>query len=327
MLTEPVLRVRNLRTTFYTANRVVQAVDGINLSVNRGETVGIVGESGCGKSVTALSIMRLIPSPPGHVVAEEMKLLGVELQALTEKHLCQVRGNEMSMIFQDPMSALNPVLTVGEQIAESIGYHLKLDRQAARSKAAEALAMVQIPSPATRMNCYPHQLSGGMRQRVLMAMALACNPSLLIADEPTTALDVTTQAQILELLRQFQDRQGMGMIIITHDLAVVAETAHRVLVMYAGVVVENADVHTLFANPLHPYSQELLQTARSIHAGAERLTVIPGVVPTLTNLPGGCRFYPRCRHGKEICCHNEPPLLSCGAVEVRCWLYAEEVIR
>jgi peptide/nickel transport system ATP-binding protein/oligopeptide transport system ATP-binding protein len=324
-VSEILLEVKNLRTTFHTYDGEVRAADGIDLSVCKGEILGIVGESGCGKSVTSLSMMRLIPSPPGEVSADKMELNGVELQTLTDTQMLQVRGNEISMIFQEPMSSLNPVFTVGDQIIEAIILHQKMNKADARNKAIEMLDLVQIPSPDKRIDDYPHQMSGGMRQRAMIAMALACEPALLIADEPTTALDVTIQAQILELLCQLQRDFGMSIIIITHDLGVVAEIAHRVTVMYAGVVVENADVQTLFANPLHPYTRGLLASLPRLDVQLKRLPVIPGAVPNLLNLPGGCRFHPRCPLIMDICRETEPPLLSQDHSEVRCWLYAEGV--
>ena len=324
-MSDILLDVKNLRTTFHTYDGEVRAADGIDLSVRKGEILGIVGESGCGKSVTSLSIMRLIPSPPGVVSADKMELNGVELQELSETQMLKVRGNEISMIFQEPMSSLNPVFTVGEQITETLQLHQKMNKTAARNRAIELLDLVHIPSATKRVDDYPHQMSGGMRQRAMIAMALACEPSLLIADEPTTALDVTIQAQILELLCKLQTELGMAIMIITHDLGVVAEIAHRVTVMYAGVVVENADVNSLFAKPLHPYTQGLIASLPRLDAELERLHVIPGVVPNLLNLPNGCRFHPRCPQCMEICRHKEPPLIPQGAVEVRCWLYAEGV--
>ena len=301
----------------------MRAADGIDLTVHKGEIVGIVGESGCGKSVMSLSIMGLIPSPPGEVCADVMTINGVELQTLSEKQMCKIRGNEISMIFQEPMSSLNPVFTIGEQIMESLQLHQQMDKKQARQKAIEMLALVHISSPAKRVDDYPHQLSGGMRQRVMIAMALACAPSLLIADEPTTALDVTIQAQILALLCQLQSEFGMAIMLITHDLGVVAEIAHQVVVMYAGVVVEKADVERLFSQPLHPYTQGLLISLPRLDVELERLNVISGVVPNLLQLPAGCRFHPRCPQCMEICRQQEPPLISQNGVEVRCWLYWE----
>jgi oligopeptide/dipeptide ABC transporter ATP-binding protein len=324
-LSEILLDVVNLRTIFHTYDGEVRAADGIDLTVHKGEIVGIVGESGCGKSVMSLSLMRLIPTPPGEVRADRMELNGVDLLKLSETQMCKIRGNEISMIFQEPMSSLNPVFTVGEQIVEALQMHQQLDKVQAREKAIEMLDLVHIPSPATRVNDYPHQMSGGMRQRVMIAMALACRPALLIADEPTTALDVTIQAQILALLCHLQQELGMAIMLITHDLGVVAELATRVVVMYAGVVVENADVYNLFANPLHPYTKGLLASLPRLDVEAGRLHVIPGSVPSLLNLPRGCRFTPRCPHVMAVCRQKEPPLIPHNGAEVRCWLYASEV--
>ncbi|MDW7651115.1 MAG: ABC transporter ATP-binding protein [Bacillota bacterium] len=324
-MSDILLDVKNLRTTFHTYEGEVRAADGIDLTVCKGQIVGIVGESGCGKSVTSLSLMRLIPSPPGEVRADKMELNGVDLLRLSEVQMNKVRGNEISMIFQEPMSSLNPVFTVGDQIMEALQMHQQMDKAQARKRAVEMLELVHIPSPAKRVDDYPHQLSGGMRQRVMIAIALACQPSLLIADEPTTALDVTIQAQILDLLCQLQGELGMAIMLITHDLGVVAEVAERVVVMYAGVVVENADVESLFARPLHPYTQGLLASLPRLDGKKERLNVIPGAVPNLLNLPAGCRFAPRCPHVMDVCRKKEPQLLPHDDAEVRCWLYAEEV--
>ncbi|MBS3983312.1 MAG: ABC transporter ATP-binding protein [Dethiobacter sp.] len=325
MLAEILLELRNLKTKFKTYDGEVKAADGIDLTVHKKEILGIVGESGCGKSATALSIMRLIPSPPGEVHADKMELNGVELQSLTEKQLSKVRGSEVSMIFQEPSSALNPAFTIGEQLIEVLILHQKLDRGAAHRQAIKALNLVQIPAATQRLADYPHQLSGGMRQRVMLAMACACMPSLLIADEPTTALDVTVQAQILELLCQLQSELNIAIMLITHDLSLVAEIAQRVAVMYAGVVVENASVRNLFAKPRHPYTQGLLASLPLLNAERERLNVIPGGVPNMLNLPKGCRFHPRCPHCRQICRQQEPPLFSQNGSEVRCWLFAREM--
>ena len=321
------LHVKNLRTTFHTAEGNVTAVDGVDLQVRHEEIVGIVGESGCGKSVMALSLMRLIPTPLGKVVAERMELNGVELQSLSHEQMRRVRGNEMSMIFQEPMSSLNPVFTVGEQIVEALQTHRRLDGVATRKRAIELLERVHIPAAFQRVDDYPHELSGGMRQRVIIAMALACEPALLIADEPTTALDVTIQAQILELLSQLQKEMGMAILFITHDLGVVAEMAKQVVVMYAGVVVETADVVSLFSQPLHPYTQGLLRSMPSDEAKQNRLQTIPGAVPNLLHLTTGCRFNSRCAHSMELCKQKEPPMFTHGDAHVRCWLYTEGVGR
>ncbi|MBT9140725.1 MAG: Oligopeptide transport ATP-binding protein OppD [Dehalococcoidia bacterium] len=324
MLADILLEIIKLKTKFKTHHGAVKAADGIDLTVHKKEILGILGESGCGKSVTALSIMRLIPSPPGEIHADKMEFNGVELQSLTEKQMSKVRGNDISMIFQEPLSALNPAFTIGEQLIEVLMLHQKLDRNAAYHRAIEALNLVQIPSATKRLADYPHQFSGGMRQRVMLAMACACAPSLLIADEPTTALDVTVQAQILELLRQLQSEMNMAIMLITHDLGLVAEIAQRVVVMYAGVVVENATVLNLFVRPLHPYTQGLLASLPLLEAERERLNVIPGGVPNMLNLPSGCRFHPRCPHCWQICRQQEPPLFPQNGSEVRCWLFARE---
>jgi peptide/nickel transport system ATP-binding protein len=310
----PVLEVSGLTTLFFTRQGVVTAVNDVSFSVGRGETVAVVGESGCGKSMTALSIMRLVPSPPGRIVAGQVKLEGRDLSALSEPEMRAVRGNDISMIFQEPMTSLNPVMTIGKQIAEAVKLHQDLSGRAAMDKAVEMLRLVRIPEPAQRAREYPQQLSGGMRQRAMIAMALACTPKLLIADEPTTALDVTIQAQILDLMVGLQKELGTAMLLITHDLGVVAETAQRVIVMYAGRKVEEADVDTLFALPLHPYTHGLMASVPqlAVLGGAEqdpdaRLQEIPGSVPPLINLPPGCVFAPRCAHADGLCHAEYPP--------------------
>ncbi|MCW3474212.1 ABC transporter ATP-binding protein [Limobrevibacterium gyesilva] len=310
----PVLDVAGLRTMFFTRQGLLRAVDDVSFSVARGEVLAVVGESGCGKSITALSIMRLVPSPPGRIVGGSVTLDGRDLLKLDEAQMRGVRGNEMSMIFQEPMTSLNPVLTVGSQISEAIRLHQDLSRAAAADKAVEMLRRVKIPEPAQRAREFPHQLSGGMRQRAMIAMALACNPKVLIADEPTTALDVTIQAQILELILRLQQDLGTAVILITHDLGVVAETAQRVIVMYAGRKIEEADVGALFAEPLHPYTHGLLASvprlaimSGQVQAAQERLQEIPGMVPPLTNLPTGCAFAPRCRFADAQCRAAFPP--------------------
>lgn len=322
---EILLDVKNLKTVFHTYDGDVRAVDGVDLTIRKGETVGVVGESGCGKSVTALSIMRLIPSPPGEVTADKMELSGKDLLSLSEENMYKIRGNEISMIFQEPMTSLNPVFTIGDQIMEAFRLHQNMEEKAALAKTVELLDLVGIPSPQKRAGEYPHQLSGGMRQRVMIAMALACEPSLLIADEPTTALDVTIQAQILDLLRRIQQELGMAIMLITHDLGVVAELVERVIVMYAGMVVENAGVNALFARPMHPYTQGLLTSIPRLDLEKEKLNVIPGVVPNPLNYPPGCRFHPRCPQCMEICEKEIPPLFASGGRQVRCWLYREGV--
>ena len=311
---ERVLEVQDLQTWFYTRRGIVKAVDRVSFEVHDGETLAIVGESGCGKSITALSIMRLIPNPPGRIIGGAVRLRGRDLLRLDEEEMRDIRGNEISMIFQEPMTSLNPVLTIGAQITEALILHQDLSRAAAMEKAVEMLRLVKIPEPAQRVKEYPHQLSGGMRQRVMIAMALACNPKVLIADEPTTALDVTIQAQILDLILELQQKLGTAVILITHDLGVVAETAQRVIVMYAGRKVEEADVEALFAEPLHPYTHGLLNSIPRLASlggrgagAAERLKEIPGIVPPLTDLPAGCVFAPRCPLADERCRAEYPP--------------------
>jgi oligopeptide/dipeptide ABC transporter ATP-binding protein len=305
----PLLEVKGLRTEFRTGGSSFAAVDGISFSLAPGETLGIVGESGCGKSVTSLSIMRLVPNPPGRITAGEIRLEGRNLLDLPESDMRAVRGDDIAMIFQEPMTSLNPVQTVGDQIIEAVQLHRSLSAAAARARALEMLQLVKIPSPETRLDEYPHQLSGGMRQRVMIAMALACDPKLLIADEPTTALDVTIQAQILDLLRDLRERTGAAIMLITHDLGVVAELAHRVIVMYAGRIVEEAPVGLLFADPQHPYTLGLLGSIPRLGSdGDERLTAIEGVVPNPYALPPGCRFSPRCPLADEKCRSEQPAL-------------------
>ena len=307
------LEVEGLQTYFYTRQGIVKAVDGVSFHLCKGETLGIVGESGCGKSITALSVMRLIPDPPGRTVGGRVVLDGENLLDLSEPEMRAIRGNDISMIFQEPMTSLNPVLTIGYQIAEALILHQDMSKAKAMERAVEMLDLVKIPEPAQRAKEYPHQLSGGMRQRVMIAMALACNPKVLIADEPTTALDVTIQAQILDLILQLQERLGTAVILITHDLGVIAETARRVIVMYAGRKVEEADVEPLFARPMHPYTHGLMASVPHLdiikgeeHAAAERLEEIPGIVPPLNDLPAGCAFAPRCQFADDLC-HGEYP--------------------
>src|SRR5262249_42914056 len=296
---EPLLEIADLRTYFFTRDGIVRAVDGVSLGVKRGETLGVVGESGCGKSVTSLSILRLIPEPPGRIVSGSIRFAGTDLLKLSETEMRDIRGNEISMIFQEPMTSLNPVLTVSRQISETLILHQGLDTKAAAARAVEMLRLVKIPEPERRAQQYPHELSGGMRQRVMIAMALACNPRLLIADEPTTALDVTIQAQILDLMRELKQKIGAAIILITHDLGVVAEMAQRVVVMYAGRKVEEAPVKELFRRPRHPYTVGLLNSVPHLgatrgRAAAPRLTEIPGMVPSLREEIVGCAFAPRC---------------------------------
>jgi peptide/nickel transport system ATP-binding protein len=307
------LEVEDLGTWFYTRQGIVKAVDGVNLSVASGETLGIVGESGCGKSMTALSLMRLIPDPPGRIVSGSVKLGGKDLVKLSQEEMRKVRGNEISMIFQEPMTSLNPVMTIGKQISEALILHRNMDKKAAWKRSVEMLDLVKIPEPVQRAKEYPHQLSGGMRQRAMIAMALACNPKVLIADEPTTALDVTIQAQILELIVELQREFGAAVILITHDLGVVAETAHRVIVMYAGRKVEEAAVGELFAHPLHPYTVGLMASIPRLdllrgadRVETDRLQEIPGIVPPLFALPEGCAFAPRCPKADDHCRRERP---------------------
>jgi len=312
-VTEPLLKVENLRTHFFTRDGVVRAVDGVSFHVNPGETLAIVGESGCGKSVTSLSILRLLPTPPAKIVEGRIDFAGRNLVALPEAEMRRIRGNEISMIFQEPMTSLNPVLTIGRQITETLRVHRGMDAQAANARALECLGQVRIPEPARRMTQYPHELSGGMRQRVMIAMALACGPRLLIADEPTTALDVTIQAQILDLMRLLREETGASIVLITHDLGVVAEMAHRVVVMYAGRKVEEAPVEGIFERPLHPYTRGLLGSMP--HLGDSlvqeqrlRLVEIPGMVPSLREETAGCLFAPRCPHATARCRAEVPPM-------------------
>jgi len=322
------LRIRNLKTWFETELGQAHAVDGVSLDIPAGKTIALVGESGCGKSVTALSIMRLIPQPPGRYVDGEILLDGKDLLKLSEKQMRGLRGNEISMIFQEPMTSLNPVFRVGNQIGAAIRVHKKVSKKEARDQTIELLKKVGIPSPEDRVDDYPHQMSGGMRQRVMIAMALACGPRLLIADEPTTALDVTIQAQILELLRGLQAETGMAMLLITHNLGIVAETAEDVAIMYAGKIVEQAPVRELFNAPKHPYTIGLFESLPSVHLNRDRLHTIKGNVPAATNFPSGCRFHPRCPYVMDVCPEREPPLESIRAGHhAACWLHDTEVMR
>ncbi|HLA08746.1 MAG TPA: ABC transporter ATP-binding protein [Anaerolineales bacterium] len=323
--TKPLLEVKNLKTYFYTEDGVVRAVDGVSFEVYPGEVLGLVGESGCGKSVTSLSIMRLI-SKPGRVDAGEILLDGENLLKLPEEEMIKVRGNRISMIFQQPQTALNPVFRVGDQLAEVLNVHQDLGREAGWKRATALLKMVGVPDPERRVDSFPHELSGGMAQRVMIAMALACVPEVLIADEPTTALDVTIQAQILDLMRDLRREMGTSVILITHDLGVVAEMADRVAVMYAGEIVEQTEINSLFDEPLHPYTQGLIGSIPVLGELKEKLDVIPGSVPNLVNLPPGCRFAPRCqarfKHALSICTEVKPDLEEVKpGHHVRCWLY------
>jgi oligopeptide/dipeptide ABC transporter ATP-binding protein len=324
------LDVANLKTHFPTRAGLVRAVDGVSLYLDRGELLGLVGESGCGKSITALSIMRLI-APPGKIVGGEIIFDGQDLLRLSNAEMRAIRGDDIAMIFQDPMTSLNPVYTVGEQIAEALRLHRMLSRKQARAAAIEAMSEVSIPDPARRVGDYPHQLSGGMRQRVMIAMALACDPKLLIADEPTTALDVTIQAQILELLDNLRKTRDLAVLLITHDLGVVAEVADRVAVMYTGKIVEESSVEELFARPKHPYTEGLLRSVPKLTTEEvekkERLETIEGVVPRPTNLPPGCHFEPRCPYRMPRCTEGEIPLYDLeGGVLVRCVLYDPTIL-
>ncbi len=323
---EVLLEIKGLKTHFFSDEGVSPAVDGVDLRVHKGETLGIVGESGCGKSVTALSVMRLIPDPPGRITAGEILLEGQNLLELSADQVRRIRGNRISMIFQEPMTSLNPVYTIGSQIAEAVRLHQKLPHPEALERSLEMLKRVGIPAPERRLHEYPHQLSGGMRQRAMIAMALACNPALLIADEPTTALDVTIQAQILDLMGELKAELSTAIILITHDLGVIAESAARVVVMYAGKVVEEADVLRLFDAPLHPYTAGLLQAIPRIdqrQAKKERLREIKGVVPIPSRLPPGCPFHPRCPEALPICSQEAPRLKAAEEGHpVRCWLHA-----
>jgi peptide/nickel transport system ATP-binding protein len=316
----PLLRLEDLRTHFFTDDGVVRAVDGVSFEVREGETLAVVGESGSGKSVTSLSILRLVADPPGKIVGGRILFRGKNLLELSPPAMRAIRGKEISMIFQEPMTSLNPVYTCGEQIIEALVLHEKLDRRTARARTIEMLKLVGIPSPEQRVDEYPHQMSGGMRQRVMIAMALACKPAILIADEPTTALDVTIQAQILELLQHLQEVMKMAVLLITHDLGVVAETADRVAVMYAGQVVEYCDVSAAFRRTLHPYTSGLLHALPRLGQKQEALRVIPGNVPDPARFPRGCRFHPRCPVAQERCRESEPPVLTFdGDHQARCW--------
>jgi oligopeptide transport system ATP-binding protein len=318
----PLLQVKDLRTQFFTPEGVVNAVNGISFSLEEGETLGIVGESGCGKSVSMLSVMRLIPQPPGRIVGGEVWFQDRDLLKLSEEEMRQVRGNKIAMVFQDPMTSLNPVLTVGRQISEALELHLGMDRDQALERSIELLEMVKIPEARARINDYPHQFSGGMRQRVMIAMALSCNPQLLIADEPTTALDVTIQAQIIDIVKELRRELGMAIIWITHDLGIVAGLVNRVQVMYAGYIVERAEVHEFYAHPSHPYSLGLLRSLPRLDARQrQKLTPIDGLPPDLIDMPPGCPFYPRCSFRIAECLEQNPQLREIGpGHEVACWV-------
>jgi peptide/nickel transport system ATP-binding protein len=321
-LKNKLLEIKGLKTYFYTDDGVVPAVDGVDIAIYEGETVGIVGESGCGKSVTSLTTMRLTP---GKVVEGSITFQQKDILALSDEEMRELRGNEMAMIFQEPMTSLNPVFTIGQQIGEAVEIHMKMSKQMARERSIEMLKRVGIPRPDQIVDEYPHQLSGGMRQRVMIAMAMACNPKLLIADEPTTALDVTIQAQILDLMRDLKEKQGTAIMMITHDLGVVAEMCDRVIVMYAGKVVEEADVVTLFTKPQHPYTQGLMKSIPSLESAERRLYSIKGNVPIPGTIRDGCSFAPRCEFATELCRQKAPRLVEVEQGHLsRCWLHAED---
>lgn len=319
------LEVKNLKTYFYKKKTVIPAVDGVDLKINKGETLAIVGESGSGKSITSLSIMKLVPSPAGKIVEGEIILDGRNLVDLSEAEMCKVRGNDISMIFQEPMTSLNPVLTVGEQITEVLMYHQKMTKAESTKKAIEMLELVGFSRAAELINDYPHRLSGGMRQRVMIAIAMSCNPKLLIADEPTTALDVTIQAQILDLMKDLSNKFDTSILLITHDLGVVSEVADKIVVMYGGQVVEQSPVDDLFDEPLHPYTVGLMNSIPAIEGEIERLQSIEGNVPSPENMPKGCRFAPRCSKAFDRCFAEAPQLKQMGKERaVRCFLYDDE---
>ncbi len=325
-MADPLLSVRGLQTHFFNEDGVTRAVDGVSFDVAAGETLGIVGESGCGKSVTALSIMRLLPDKIGRTIGGSAAFEGSDLLTIGEKQMRGVRGNRIAMIFQEPMTSLNPVLTIGHQIAESVRIHQGAGKAAARVRALEMLRLVKIPDAEGRLGDYPHQFSGGMRQRVMIAIALACNPRLLIADEPTTALDVTIQAQILKLMRELKESTGAAVILITHDLGVVAETCQRVIVMYAGRKIEEASVEDLFASPAHPYTRGLMASIPRLHKGqSRRLNEIPGIVPSLREPLSGCAFAPRCLMAADICRQSPPELQYVGAGHLAACHFAGKV--
>lgn len=319
-MSKKILEVKNLKTYFYTDEGVIPAVDGVDFTLDEGETLAIVGESGCGKSVTSLSILRLVAFPPGKIIDGEILYKGKNLLEISEKEMRSVRGNDISMIFQEPMTSLNPVFTVGKQIMESLIYHQNMSKEDAKKRAIEMIKLVGIPTPERCINNYPHQLSGGMRQRVMIAMALACNPQILIADEPTTALDVTIQAQILRLMGDLQKKTNTAIILITHDLGIVAQIAKNVMVMYAGEAVEYATVEDIFENPTHPYTIGLLKSIPKINEEQDKLFTIKGTVPSPKNLPKGCRFAPRCEYATDKCLNENPSLVEFkDNHKVRCW--------
>ena len=317
----PLLKVENLSVEFTTDSGVVKAVDDISFEVGAGEPVGIVGESGSGKSVTALTLLQLVPDPPGRITGGRIELDGIDILSKSQAEMRKIRGDVASMIFQEPMTALNPVFRVGSQISEALLFHKNMKKDQARNRAIELLKLVGIPAPEKRFHDFPHQLSGGMRQRIIIAMALACSPRVILADEPTTALDVTIQAQILELIKELQEKRQTSTVLITHDLGVVAQVCDEMAVMYAGRIVEHAQVSEILANPRHPYTRGLLASLPRLDREAE-LSPIPGTVPEITNLPAGCHFHPRCPEKTDICSRREPPVNK-AVSKVRCWLYNE----
>ncbi len=319
------LKIEDLKTYFYTYEGIVKAVNGISLKINKGETLGLVGESGCGKSITALSILRLIPSPPGKIVNGNIIFEGKNLLELNDEEMRKIRGKKISMIFQEPMTSLDPMFTIGQEIIEVIKLHQGLKNEEARKKAIESLKAVGFPDPEERIDNYPHELSGGMRQRAMIAMALSCNPALLIADEPTTALDVTIQAQILKLIDKLKENFDTSILLITHDLGVIAETCDNVALMYAGYIVESTDVHSFFKNPLHPYAQGLLKSIPRLDLKVKKLDIIKGIVPNLLDTPKGCPFNPRCEYCFEKCTKKLPELIEIEKNHlVRCWLFGDK---
>ncbi|QAT50068.1 ABC transporter ATP-binding protein [Caproiciproducens sp. NJN-50] len=324
MKNEALLEVKNLRTYFHTDAGIVKSVDDVSFRVEKGKTLGIVGESGCGKSITSLSVMRLIETPPGKIEGGEILFEGENLLDKTEDEMRQIRGKKIAMIFQEPMTSLNPVYTVGKQITEALLLHEKISKREAKARAVEMLKLVRIPLPEKRFYEYPHQLSGGMRQRVMIAMALSCNPQLLICDEPTTALDVTIQAQILELINELKEKTGSSIIMITHDLGVISEVADDVMVMYAGKVVEQATTDEIFERPLHPYTIGLMACIPKLNQDVETLRTIPGMVPGFDDMPRGCAFCPRCSMAKKICGEKMPGLTDVDGRKVRCFRYTNE---
>ena len=324
-MSEKLLEVKNLKTYFYTDDGVVKSVDGVSFSVEKGKTLGIVGESGCGQSITSLSIMQLVETPPGKIVDGEIIYEGEDLLKKNKEEMRKIRGGQIAMIFQEPMTSLNPVFTVGEQIMEALRIHTDLDKHQAKERAIEMLKLVKIPLAEKRFNEYPHQLSGGMRQRVMIAMALSCNPKLLICDEPTTALDVTIQAQILDLINELKEKLGTSIMMITHDLGVIAEVADDVMVMYAGRVVEYGSADAIYESPKHPYTAGLMDCIPKLSdADDKRLSVIEGMVPSFDQMPKGCAFCPRCTEAKKICAEKVPELVEVDGQKVRCFKYTSE---